>query len=213
LETELKIKAGVKPAFFIGLKLLTFPAVRLYCAPIAYGIEPRDRYFVKTGMKLRLRQASIILALSAFFAIIFNSFSDDGIPLKGNWPSVGGSNSVIVPPSAAEGDPPFISLDEAAAKFQSKNVIFLDARLPEDYQIGRIRGAVNLPFEELEAFWPKIRDSLPFDKEYVVYCSGDECELSLFLGREMMAQGYKNISIFYGGWREWEKAKLPIERE
>ena len=36
--------------------------------------------------------------------------------------------------------------------------------------------------------------------------------LSLYLGRNLQQIGYTNISIFYGGWREWQKYGLGEER-
>lgn len=168
-------------------------------------------------MSRRIKQALILILVSAVIGLVVNAVSESGIPLKGNWPSVSDSDSVIVPPSAEEGDPPFISLDEAAARFQNKNVLFIDARYPEDFDYGHIRGAVNisydlLPIENVQAFWDSTAHFIPRDKQIVVYCSGQECESSLFLGRDMADFGWNNIHIFYGGWREWERAGLPIEK-
>ena len=164
-------------------------------------------------MKLRLMPPLIIIIFSLIIAMISNMVSDNRIPFIGSWPSILGSDSIIVPPSAEENDPPFISLDQAVTKFQSVNVLFLDAREMEDYEIGRIRGAVNLPYDYLEDYWDEVLAGVPTDREIVVYCSGSECESSLFLGREMAEKGYKNIFIFYGGWREWVRAKLPFDGE
>ena len=90
--------------------------------------------------------------------------------------------------------------------------MFIDAREPEDYETGHIRGAVNLPYDYMEDYWDKVLKDVPLNKEIVVYCSGNECESSLFLGREMAYKGYKDVFIFYGGWREWVEAKLPVDR-
>ncbi len=163
-------------------------------------------------MKARILQAFILVIAAGILAAAMNSFSGKGIPIKGNWPSIAGSDSVIVPPSAQPGDPPFISLDEAAARFQTSGVIFIDARDTADYALGHIKGAVNLPFDYFELFWNKVAAGLPKDKEIVIYCSGEECELSLMLGREMAGRGYSKIAIFYGGWKEWEKSKLPVDK-
>jgi len=154
----------------------------------------------------------LIIIFSIIIAFAANTILGNRIPLIGKWPSISGSDSIIVPPSAEEGDPPFISLDEAATKFQSKRIVFIDAREPEDYETGHIRGAVNLPYDYMEDYWDKVLKDVPLNKEIVVYCSGNECESSLFLGREMAYKGYKDVFIFYGGWREWVEAKLPVDR-
>ncbi len=166
-------------------------------------------------MTSRILKASILILLAVATSLTVNSLSPAGIPLIGNWPSVSDSDSVAVPPSAEAGDPPFISLDEAAALYQRREVIFIDARNPEDYIYGHIRGAINIPYDflpvdRLEEFWRETVQVAPKENDIVTYCSGLECESSLHLGREMASQGYTKIHIFYGGWREWERAGLPI---
>ncbi len=164
-------------------------------------------------MKLRLMPPLIIIVFSVIIALISNTVSDNRIPFIGSWPSISGSDSVIIPPSAEEGDPPFISLEQAVTKFQSENVLFLDARESEDYEIGRIRGSVNLPYDYMEDYWDEVLTDVTLDREIIIYCSGSECESSLFLARELVYKGYENIFIFYGGWREWERAELPFDGE
>jgi rhodanese-related sulfurtransferase len=162
-------------------------------------------------MKFRFKPPLLLLSLSVIIALIANAILSNRIPYFGNWPSISGSDTVAIPPSAEEGDPPFISLDEAATEFQSKDILFIDAREPEDYDIGHIKGAINLPYDYLEDYWDKVTKNIPLKQKLVVYCSGSECESSLFLGREMADKGYLNVHIFYGGWREWKRSGLPIE--
>lgn len=167
-------------------------------------------------MMKSIKQAVLLVVLSALAALLYNAVSGSGLPLKGDWPSVSDSDSVIVPPSAEAGDPPFISLDEAAALYQDKRVVFIDARDPEDYDYGHIIGAVSIPYdylpiEGLEAYWDSTAQHISRDTKVVIYCSGLECESSLNLGRDMSDYGWRNIRVFYGGWREWERAGLPIE--
>ena len=50
------------------------------------------------------------------------------------------------------------------------------------------------------------------DQKIITFCSGDECDLSLHLGRNFQAFGYTNIWIFFGGSREWGNFGLEIER-
>jgi len=161
-------------------------------------------------MMVGIKQLVLIVIVSTLLALVVNMASSNRIPLVGNWPSIPGSHTVAVPPSADEGDPTFISLDEAAARFQSSGTLFIDTRDPEDYEFGRIKGSVNIPYDYLEDYLDTLR-AIPRDKEIVTYCSGTECELSLFLGRDMQYEGFENIYIFYGGWREWKRAELPTD--
>lgn len=164
-------------------------------------------------MASSLRQALLIIIAAAVLAVATNSFSPNRIPWVGSWPSISGSDSIIVPPSYEEGDPPFISLDDAAAKYQSRGVVFIDARLPEDFTVGHIKGAVNLPFDYLDQYYELVLPEYGPSDEFVIYCSGEECELSLHLGRYMMTKGFSKVFVFFGGWREWEKARLPVSAE
>ncbi len=172
---------------------------------------------VKAIMTKRLKQITLLILLSVVISIIFNFVSGNGIPLIGNWPAAGGSE-VAVPPSAEEGDPPFISLDEAAALFQTPGVLFIDARDPEDFEINRVRGAVSIPYdylpeEDYDLYWENKAIEISHDTRIVIYCSGSECELSLYLGRDMVLYGYEDVKVFYGGWSDWVNAGLPMELE
>jgi rhodanese-related sulfurtransferase len=152
-----------------------------------------------------------IVIFGSFVGIIYNSLSSQGITLKGSWSEKVNQDSVVVPYSYQEDDPPAISLDDAMMKFQSEGTIFLDSRYPEDYKSGHIKGAINFPWEEFEEHSPEVLPKLSFDKEIITYCDGGECETSLLLARELRDMGYKNVKTFFGGWSEWQKADLPID--
>jgi rhodanese-related sulfurtransferase len=160
-------------------------------------------------IKLFLNGVGIII-LASILALFYNSFSGRGISLIGSWSNRILSDSLIVPYSYQEGDPQAITLSEAMMEFQSSNTIFLDARSEFDYKQGHIKGALNLPFEEFDDFYPKVASKLPKDKTIIAYCDGTECELSLFLTRILREKGYQDLKIFFGGWAEWEEADLPI---
>ncbi len=157
-------------------------------------------------------QLVVILVLSTLTALVVNAARDKGIALIGNWPSrTATGEGPITPPSAEEGDPPFITLDDAVAKFQSPDIIFIDARDPEDYEYGRIERAINIPFDYLDDYWEGVIDSLDREDVYVIYCSGTECESSLHLGRYLITdKGFSNIFVFFGGWQEWIDNNMPI---
>jgi rhodanese-related sulfurtransferase len=161
--------------------------------------------------QILLNTAGIIILGSAI-GLTYNAISPSGITLKGNWSPKVTSDSLVVPYGYMEGeDPTAISLDYAQMKFQSKNTIFLDARYPEDYRTGRIKGAINLPYEEFEEHAPRVLPNLPKDEEIIAYCDGTECETSLLLARELIELGYKDVKVFFGGWQEWRDAALSVE--
>jgi rhodanese-related sulfurtransferase len=154
----------------------------------------------------------IIIIIGSALGLIYNTLSPGGITLRGNWSPKVTSDSLVVPYGYEEDvDPAAINLNYAMIKFQSKNTIFLDARYPEDFEVGHIKGAVNFSYEDFEEFAPQVLPKLPKDEEIIAYCDGTECETSLLLARELVELGYKDIKVFFGGWQEWQEAGLSVE--
>ena len=153
-----------------------------------------------------------ILLGAVVLGLISNAVNPHGAALVGHYPKIEyGADSIIVPPSAEPGDPPFITLKEAYGKYHDPGTIFLDAREPEDYELGRIKGAINLPFDWFDDHWPDVEPLLNMEAEIIVYCSGAECESSLYEGRYLQEIGYQHISIFFGGWSEWDSHGFPVD--
>lgn len=168
-------------------------------------------------MKRLLSEVLIILAISFAAGLVNNSISHNRISWIGQWPSLSDAedDSSWDCLSCEPGDPEFLSLADASALYQNPEVVFLDARYPEEYARGHIARAILLPFEaEDEVFdscWEKIEPILDSNTYIVTYCSGEECESSLFLARLLRDEfGYDSVKIFFGGWRRWERAKLPV---
>ena len=166
-------------------------------------------------MRITLRhwliQGFFLLALSAVIALTINGARDDGICLTGKWPSrTGSSSEVVTPPSAIPGDPPFITLLDAVARYQLPEVTFIDSRSPEDFALAHIARSINIPYDYLDSSGQKVMASLDQRREYVIYCGGGECEGSLYLGRYLWGLEFKRISVFYGGWQEWTENNLPV---
>ncbi len=164
-------------------------------------------------MKRVISQMLILLGISVILGLGSNAVNPHGIPLIGQYEPIDyGEDGTIVPPSAMEGDPPFVSLKEAYGMYHDPSTIFLDAREPEDYELGHIKGAINLPFDWFDDYWPDVEPLLPKDAPIVVYCSGAECESSLYEGRYLSEIGYTNIHVFFGGWSEWVQHDFPTEK-
>ncbi|UCG62047.1 MAG: rhodanese-like domain-containing protein [Candidatus Zixiibacteriota bacterium] len=164
------------------------------------------------------RQIVVIMAISVAFGIVSNIVSPNKIPFFGHYRSLSSGDGPIVPPTAEEGDPPFIAIDVAEMEFSNYDAVFVDARDPEEFECGTIPGSINIPFEYmpdegLEAYIDSALGDLPREHQLIVFCSGEECDLSLHLGRNLMMLGYTNVAVFFGGSREWEKFGLEMERQ
>jgi len=108
-------------------------------------------------------------------------------------------------------DPLAITLQQAYALFQQGTAIFLDARYEAEYRLGHIKGAVNLPYKELDRYMERLA-SIPKDTTVVTYCDGGECNLSIDLAFKLARMGYRRLRIFFAGWIEWQSANYPIEK-
>jgi rhodanese-related sulfurtransferase len=154
----------------------------------------------------------LIVLIAALLAIANNLVNPNRVAWVGYWPNVNSSDSVWISPSHEEGDPQHIRLAEAFDRFNSEQYLFVDAREPDEYAEGHVKGAINLPFDSFDDYWSKVEPQLPRESKIVTYCSGSECESSLFLARLLIKDyGYKDVEIFFGGWSAWNKHRLPIE--
>ena len=163
-----------------------------------------------------IRQAVVLLLISCVVGHGINLFFPNRVDYIGKYRDLSGDDKPIVPPTAQPGDPPFIGVNEAQMEYAAGRTLFLDARSKDDFDCGTIPGAVNVPFEELpEGDLNKYFDSalgVPKDHPIITFCSGEECDLSLHMGRNLQALGYVNVAIFFGGAREWEKLGLEMQR-
>lgn len=105
-----------------------------------------------------------------------------------------------------------ISRDEAGSLFESGSAVFVDARHDFDFNLGHIKGAINVPLKDYDVKKSAL-DGIPKDRTMIAYCDGAECNSSIELSVKLMKDGYKNVRIFFGGWREWVDANLPIEKQ
>jgi rhodanese-related sulfurtransferase len=92
---------------------------------------------------------------------------------------------------------------EAAAQLAG-DALVLDVRENDEWEAGRIAGALHVPMAELAAR----QDELPIDRPIVVVCrSGGR---SAAVTEALLRAGYeaKNLA---GGMQAWHAAGLPIE--
>lgn len=165
-------------------------------------------------MKRIAAQILFFVIAATVLAVGRNTVAPGRIPWVGDWnkPAVVEGDSIIRPASAAPDDPPFLTFAQARDLFDDRdNVIFVDARYPEDFETGHIPGSVLLPFEMFDDYWTGVEPRLPKDKKIVTYCSGEDCELSLFLARLLRERGYSDVAIFYGGALKWQENNMPMD--
>jgi rhodanese-related sulfurtransferase len=167
---------------------------------------------------MMFKQIVTIVVVSAVLGTLTNLVSPKRIDFFGKYRSLSVGDGPIVPPTAEEGDPPFITVNEAEMEYSNYDVVFIDAREPAEFECGTIPGSVNIPFDylpelNLEGYIDSALEGRSRDHHFIIFCSGEECDLSLHLARNMQRLGYTNLSIFFGGSREWEKYGLEMDRK
>jgi protein-disulfide isomerase/rhodanese-related sulfurtransferase len=115
---------------------------------------------------------------------------------------------------ALKEQPTLIRTAEARRDFEKGAAsLFVDVRPRTEFEAGRIRGAINLPVDEVEKHWER----LPKDRNIILYESGrspgDVCASGRTAGRTLLAHGFSRdkVKVYQDGLAGWEKAGLPVE--
>ncbi|MAA99366.1 MAG: ArsR family transcriptional regulator [Stappia sp.] len=99
-----------------------------------------------------------------------------------------------------------VSREELLRRTRDDLVTVLDVRPPDEFAVGHVPGAVNIPLGEIEA---RLAELDP-DHEIVAYCRGPWCVLSFEAVAALRARGFK-IRRLEDGLPEWRAAGLPVE--
>lgn len=86
-------------------------------------------------------------------------------------------------------------------------VFVLDVRDPASYEKEHIRGARNIPENELSAR----RESLPKGKTIVTYSWDATCALAPQAAMSLAKNGFR-VQLLAGGLEEWRRRDLPVEK-
>jgi rhodanese-related sulfurtransferase len=85
-------------------------------------------------------------------------------------------------------------------------VTVLDVRPEDEFALGHIPGALNIPLGKLK----HRLGELPADREVIAYCRGPYCVLSFEAVAALRARGYR-VRRLEDGYPEWKAAGLPVE--
>lgn len=99
-----------------------------------------------------------------------------------------------------------VSREELVGRLRDASVTLLDVRPEDEFALGHLPGALNVPLDELE----RRLAELPKDREIVAYCRGPYCVLSFEAVAALRAKGYR-IRRLEDGFPEWKAAGLEVE--
>ncbi len=152
--------------------------------------------------QVKLRQISwfdylLIVGVSIVFALIFNMYNDNQIPLVHDW-----SNKAL---------PTEISLEQGADIYRKKQAVFVDARKNSFYEDRHIKGALNLPVVFFDLMYPMFKFmmmqmELPADAPIIVYGGTVSRRFDIELARLLKDKGHDKVMVLNGNYRAWEYA-------
>jgi rhodanese-related sulfurtransferase/predicted transcriptional regulator len=99
-----------------------------------------------------------------------------------------------------------VSRKDLVSRLRDGLVTILDVRPEDEFALGHLPGAVNIPLSKLEHRLAE----LPVDREVIAYCRGPYCVLSFEAVAALRARGYL-VRRLEDGYPEWKAAGLPIE--
>jgi len=99
-----------------------------------------------------------------------------------------------------------IARDDLVTRLRDDLVTLLDVRPDDEFALGHLPGARNIPLADLER---RLRE-LPKSREVIAYCRGPYCVLSFEAVAALRAHGYR-VRRLEDGYPEWKAAGLPIE--
>jgi ArsR family transcriptional regulator len=159
----------------------------------------------------QMRQAGIVAARREGKFVFYRLADEAVLDLLGALRRIAERNSAEVERlirsyfEARDGLEP-VSRAELMERVRAGLVTVLDVRPVDEYLLGHLPGAVNIPLGELEARLAE----LPPEREIVAYCRGAYCVLSYEAVALLRERGYR-VRRLVDGLPEWRNAGLPVE--
>jgi rhodanese-related sulfurtransferase len=103
----------------------------------------------------------------------------------------------------------YLSKDDLRIQIDSPDITILDVRPPMSWMFsrGKIKGAIREDPGDVSSWQEKYQK----DKPLVLYCQSDVT--SSGVARQLLVKGFEKIYVLRGGWSEWSRAQLPIEKK
>ena len=104
---------------------------------------------------------------------------------------------------------PTIALAEAYELAARGEALIVDAEAPATYRREHIAGAVNLPYGELDAYYPDFARQIAKEQPLILYCEPG-CMSKDLVAEKLVADGYRDVCLLQEGVAEWRAAGYPV---
>jgi rhodanese-related sulfurtransferase len=145
-------------------------------------------------------QALIVLMFSVGLALAVNTLRSQGLALVVPFPPEYQCQS-----RASAGHP--LKVAQALKSYMpgKEEAVFVDARPPELFEIGHIKGAIDVPYSFIESTPKEIIDRLKRFRTVIIYCNSNDSEKSKLMAGELSQAGVDGVFYLEGGFLEWVK--------
>ena len=99
-----------------------------------------------------------------------------------------------------------VTLDDIRGYVQNNAAVIVDARSPAAFGRGHLRGAINLPAGQTDAYFQPFSQSVSPDQLIILYCKGPHCDSADMVYEYLAARGYHNMRVFRPGWETLNSA-------
>jgi len=188
---------------------------------LAQGERSVDQLATLTGVSVantsqhlqKLRQAGLIVGRKEGQFVYYRLAGDEVVRLFAALGQVGEAyvaevERIVRLYLASKDDLEPVPAKELLDRARKGLVTVLDVRPREEFAVGHLPGAVNIPIQELE----KRLGELPKRKEVIAYCRGPYCLMSYDAVELLRKRGLKARRL-EDGLPEWRVAGLPVERD
>lgn len=160
----------------------------------------------------QLRRAGLIAARKEGLYVFYRVAGDDVIDLLRSLRRTGQRhisevNNVVIGYFNDRDSLEAISRKELLKRSKDGLVTVLDVRPSEEYEMGHIPGALNIPINEIEQHLA----NLPKGQEIIAYCRGEYCVLAFEAVAALRKKGFTARRL-EEGYPEWKAAGLQVER-
>jgi rhodanese-related sulfurtransferase len=150
-------------------------------------------------------QVLILLSMAIIAGLGTNCIRSAPLALVQDW-------SVKARLTTADGDTMALDLDQAIPLYKNRQATFVDARDASNFHKGHIKGALNLPWHDVQEQFMAVAPRLDPELLIITYCDGESCALSHDLAFFLKEMGF-NVKVMTGGWDAWTKANMPVTPE
>lgn len=185
---------------------------------VAQGERSVERLAELTGLSManasqhlqHLKRAGFVAARRSGKHVLYRLGDGPVMPLIAALRHYAEHNRAEIRRLVADSDGPAAGLErmsrsELVDRLREGEVTLLDVRPPEEFALGHLPGAINIPLEALEARLAE----LPAGRHVVAYCRGPYCVLSAEAVRSLTARGISAVRLSEG-FPEWKAAGLPV---